>query len=284
MLAHQLALNFIKYYPFDHSTDRTIIGLAAGFDKNCDLLSHIHKLGFAFAEVGTLTPKENKGNRYAKIIKFDHSMINNLGLPNIGIDKAIPKLQKAKPKIPILTNISPLPDSTFQEIQDAVLKIENYCSAIVLNLFCPNIRYNINKMDLIKIKSSRPIFIKLSPDLSYRELNEIVTEAIDNNVKGYVLTNSLPVQGGGLSGKRLKDFSNASIRMVNKIKDEKQIIIGCGGIETTEDILEKIDLGANYVELLTSWILSINPLYIHNLNKNLDNTVINLQNIEKILI
>lgn len=273
MLIHKLALNFIKYYPFNYYDDRTIIGLAAGFDKNCDILSHIHKLGFAFAEVGSLTPKENKGNG-SKIVKFDHSMINNLGLPNIGIDKAIPKLQNAHPKIPILINISPLPDSTFQDIQNSIIKIQKYanhsCSAIVLNLFCPNIRYCTDKMDLIKVKSSKPIFIKLSPDLSCKEIQEIVTESIENNIRGYVLTNSLPVQNGGLSGKRMKDFSNASISVVNKLKTKNQIIIGCGGIETTEDISEKINLGANYVEILTGWLLSKNPLFIHNMNKKLN--------------
>ena len=276
MLIHKLALNFIKYYPFNYSDHRTIIGLAAGFDKNCDIISHIHKFGFAFAEVGSLTPKENKGNK-PKIIKFDHSMINNLGLPNIGIDKAIPKLQKANPKIPILINISPLPNSTFQDIQNSINKIEKYAnhsfSAIVLNLSCPNInpsiRYDMDKIDLIKVKSSKPIFIKLSPDLSYNQLNQIVTNATEHNIKGYVLTNSLSTSNGGLSGRRLKDFSNASIRVINKLKTEDQIIIGCGGIETKEDILEKINLGADYVEILTSWLLNRNPLYIHNLNNSL---------------
>lgn len=272
MLIHKLALNFIKYYPFDYSDNRTIIGLAAGLDKNCDILSHIHKFGFAFAEVGSLTPKENKGNK-PNIKRFDHSMINNLGLPNIGIDKAIPKLQKANPKIPILINISPLPNSTFQDIQNSIDKIEKYAnhsySAIVLNLFCPNSICDIDKMDLIKIKSSKPIFIKLSPDLSYKQLSQIVTSAIEYNIKGYVLTNSMPVQNGGLSGRRLKDFSDASIRIINKLKTEDQIIIGCGGIETKEDILEKINLGADYVEILTGWLLSRNPLYIHNLNNDL---------------
>ena len=185
MFIHKLALNFIKYYPFNYSDHKTIIGLAAGLDKNCDILSHIHKFGFAFAEVGSLTPKENKGNK-PKIIRFDHSMINNLGLPNIGIDKAIPKLQKANPKIPILINISPLSNSTFQDIQNSIDKIEKYVnhsySTIVLNLSCPNIgpniRYDMDKIDLIKVKSSKPIFIKLSPYLSYNELNDIATNAI----------------------------------------------------------------------------------------------------------
>lgn len=282
MFIHKLALNFIKYYPFNYSDHRTIIGLAAGLDKNCDIISHIHKFGFAFAEVGSLTPKENKGNK-PKIIRFDHSMINNLGLPNIGIDKAIPKLQKSNPKIPILINISPLPSSTFQDMQNSINKIEKYanhsCSAIVLNLFCPNIirglRENIcdmDKIDLMKVKSSKPIFIKLSPDLSYKELNQITTNAIEHNIKGYVLTNSLPIQNGGLSGRRLKDFSNASIKVINKLKTEDQIIIGCGGIETKEDILEKINLGADYVEILTGWLLSKNPLYIRNLNNALGDT------------
>lgn len=275
MFIHKLALNFIKYYPFNYSDHRTIIGLAAGLDKNCDVLSHIHKFGFAFAEVGSLTPKENKGNK-PKIIKFDHSMINNLGLPNIGIEKAIPKLQKANPKIPILINISPLSNNKFQDIQNSIKKIEKYanhsCSAIVLNLFCPNIRCDIDKIDLIKVKSSKPIFIKLSPDLSYKELDEIVTNAIEHNIKGYVLTNSLHIPNGGLSGRRLKDFSNTSIKIINKLKTEDQIIIGCGGIETSEDILEKTNLGADYVEILTGWLLSRNPLYIHNLNNSLGDT------------
>ncbi len=279
MLIHKLALNFIKYFPFNYSNHRTLIGLAAGFDKNCDIISHIHKFGFAFAEVGSLTPKENKGNK-PKIIKFDHSIINNLGLPNIGIDRALPKLQKSYPKIPILINISPLFDSTFKDIQNSIYKIEKYAyhsySGIVLNLSCPNIKCNLDKIDLIRIKSSfsirgfsKPIFIKLSPDLSYNDISEIVTEAIENDINGYVLTNSLPTSNGGLSGRRLKDFSNTSIRIVNKLKTEDQIIIGCGGIETIEDISEKITLGADYIEILTSWLLNKNPLFINNLNKNL---------------
>lgn len=274
MFIHRLALNFIKYYPFDYSNHRTIIGLAAGFDKNCDIISHIHKFGFAFAEIGSITPKENKGNK-SKIIRFNHSIINNFGVPNIGIDRVIPKLKSSKPKIPILINIAPLPDSTLKDMQDSINKIEKYVynsfTAIVLNLSCPNIRCDIDKTDLLKVRSSKPIFLKLSPDLSYNQLNDIVSNAIDQNIKGYVLTNSLPVQKGGLSGRRLKDFSNASIRVVNKLKTADQIIIGCGGIETKEDILEKINLGADYVELLTSWLLNKNPLYINNLNRSLGN-------------
>lgn len=278
MLIHKLALQFIKYYPFDYYPKRTIIGLAAGFDKNCDLLSYIHKLGFAFAEVGSLTPKENKGNKYSRIIKTDHSIINNLGLPNIGIDKAIPKLKAARPKIPILVNISALYYDTFQDVQDSVFKVQPYCAAIVLNLHCPNISHGIYPADLIKIKSSKDIFLKLGPDLTKSELSQIVTEAIDYGVKGYVLTNSMPTPGGGLSGRRLKDFSNASIALVNKLKSEDQIIIGCGGIETTEDVLEKIDLGATCVELLSSWILSKSPLYINNLNNDINNKTAELNN------
>lgn len=280
MFVHKLALNFIKYYPFDYSDHKTIIGLAAGFDKNCDIVSHIHKFGFAFAEIGSLTPKENKGNK-PKIIKFNHSMINNLGLPNIGIDKVIPKLQRANPKIPILINISPLPSSTYQDIQNSINKIEKYAnhsySAIVLNLSCPNIGPNIScdidKIDLIKVKSSKPLFIKLSPDLSYNQLNQIATNAIEHNIKGYILTNSLHTPNGGLSGRFIKDFSNTSITTINKLKTEDQIIIGCGGIETKEDILEKINLGADYVEILTGWLLNRNPLYINNLNKSLNNSL-----------
>ncbi len=279
MFIHKLALNFIKYYPFDYSNHRTIIGLAAGFDKDCDIISNIHKFGFAFAEVGSLTPKESKGNK-PKIIRFDHghSMINNLGLPNIGIDKALPKLQKANPKIPILINISPLPDSTFQDIQNSVDKIgkctNHFYSAIILNLSCPNIAQDhVCDMDkIMRAKSSKSIFIKLSPDLSYNQLKEIATSAIEYDIKGYVLTNSLYTRNGGLSGRLLKEHSNLSIKLINKLKNEDQIIIGCGGIETKDDILEKINLGADCVEILTSWLLNRNPLYIHNLNKSLGDT------------
>ena len=271
MLTHELALKFIKYYPFSHYQNRTMIGLAAGLDKNCDTLSHIHKFGFSFVEVGSLTPKENKGNKNSKIIRFDHSIINNLGLPNIGIDKAIPKLEKAKPKIPVLVNISPLTDSTFQKMQDSIVKIEklNNISAIVLNLSCPNIFCTEDRIDLIRLKCIKPLFIKLPPDISHNQLEEIVTDAVNYDIDGYVLTNSFKTPKGGLSGRRLKDFSNASIRIVNKLKAERQIIIGCGGIETAEDILYKIDSGAKCVEVLTSWILSKNPWHIDNLNKDL---------------
>lgn len=271
MLIHELALKFIKYYPFSHYQDKTIIGLAAGFDKNCDTISYIHKFGFSFIEVGSLTPKENKGNKNSKIVKINHSIINNLGLPNIGIDKAIPKLERAKPKIPVLVNISPLPDSTFQEMQNSIFKIEKLhnVSAIVLNISCPNIFCPEDRIDLIKLKCHKPMFIKLSPDLSYNELEEIVTEAVNYDIDGYVSTNSFQTSRGGLSGRKLKDFSNDTIRTVNKLKEERQTIIGCGGIETSEDVMEKIYLGAKYVEILTSWILSKNPLHINNLNKDL---------------
>lgn len=271
MFTHELALKFIKYYPFSHFQNRTMIGLAAGFDKNCDTLSHIHKFGFSFVEVGSLTPKENKGNKNAKIKRFDHSIINNLGLPNIGIDKAIPKLERAKPKIPVLANISPLTDSTFQEMQDSVIKIEKLynISAIILNISCPNILCIEDRIDLIRLKCNKPLFIKLSPGISYNQLEEIVTDAVNYDIDGYILTNSLQSPEGGISGRQLKDFSNNSIKIVSKLKAERQIIIGCGGIETVEDIIYKIGSGAKCVEILTSWILSKNPWYIDNLNKDL---------------
>ena len=274
MISHTIASKFIKLYPFDHSRNATIIGLAAGFDKNCDLISHIHKLGFAFIEVGSLTPKEHKGNKNQRIIKYGSSMINNLGLPNVGIDKALPKLQKAKPRIPIYVNIAALPYNTIQDMQNFIYKIEQYCSGIVINASCPNVEHCLQITDLIKVKSTKPLFIKLDPNLRDISIKEIVSEAINNNIKGYVLTNTLSMPDGGLSGNGLKDYSNRTIKTVNALKSEDQIIIGCGGIKTVDDVIEKVNLGSRYVEVLTSWILSMNPLYIDKLNKKYRKTIL----------
>ena len=261
------------------------IGLAAGFDKNAEAISGLFDLGFGFLELGTVTPMPQKGNDKPRVFKIPEyeAVIQRLGFNNKGIEDFIRNLKNFdKKKNQILgINIGKNKNSEddFSDYEFLYSTVEGYADYITINISSPNtpgLRDLQKKENITKLISTLPpktkaTFIKISPDLNDKELNDLCNIALESDkVDGLILTNttitrqnlhSKPVKNswkidevGGLSGPPLRNLSNQIIHKVYKKTKGKIVLIGVGGVSSGKDAFEKISLGCNLVQLYTSLI------------------------------
>lgn len=275
------------------------VGLSAGFDKNAELIDIMPSLGFGFTEVGSITGEYCEGNPKPRLwrLKESKSLAVYYGLKNDGCEIISQKLKGKKFKIPVGISIAktncPETVDTDNAIKDyfkayqAFAKIGNY---ITINISCPNAYgdqpfTDVTKLEalLVKIYSipkTKPIFIKISPDLAEKEVDDIINLAIKFNIDGFVCTNltknrnnkniideTVP-EKGGLSGKAVGDLSLELIKYVYKKTKGKFVIIGVGGISNAEDAYRKILAGASLLELITGMIFE-GPQVISDINLGL---------------
>ena len=261
------------------------IGLAAGFDKNAEAISGLFDLGFGFLELGTVTPMPQKGNDKPRVFKIPEyeAVIQRLGFNNKGIEDFIRNLKNFdKKKNQILgINIGKNKNSEddFSDYEFLYSTVEGYADYITINISSPNTpglrdlqkKENITKLISILPPKTKATFIKISPDVNDKELNDLCNIALESNkVDGLILTNttitrqnlhSKPVKNswkidevGGLSGPPLRNLSNQIIHKVYKKTKGKIVLIGVGGVSSGKDAFEKISLGCNLVQLYTSLI------------------------------
>ena len=261
------------------------IGLAAGFDKNAEAISGLFDLGFGFLELGTVTPMPQKGNDKPRVFKIPEyeAVIQRLGFNNKGIEDFIRNLKnfdKKKKKI-LGINIGKNKNSEddFSDYEFLYSTVEEYADYITINISSPNTpglrdlqkKENITKLISILPPKTKATFIKISPDVNDKELNDLCNIALESDkVDGLILTNttitrqnlhSKPVKNswkidevGGLSGPPLRNLSNQIIHKVYKKTKGKIVLIGVGGVSSGKDAFEKISLGCNLVQLYTSLI------------------------------
>lgn len=261
------------------------IGLAAGFDKNAEAISGLFDLGFGFLELGTVTPMPQKGNDKPRVFKIPEyeAVIQRLGFNNKGIEDFIRNLKNFnKKKNQILgINIGKNKNSEddFSDYEFLYSTVEGYADYITINISSPNTpglrdlqkKENITKLISILPPKTKATFIKISPDVNDKELNDLCNIALESDkVDGLILTNttitrqnlhSKPVKNswkidevGGLSGPPLRNLSNQIIHKVYKKTKGKIVLIGVGGVSSGKDAFEKISLGCNLVQLYTSLI------------------------------
>jgi len=283
------------------------VGLAAGFDKRADLYNHISAFGFGHIEIGTVNPLPQPGNpkpRLFRIIK-DKALINRMGFNNPGVDVFVENLKKNKPKVIIGGNIGKNTDTPNDTaLQDYLIcfeKLYEWVDYFVINVSCPNIA-GMNKLqekdELVKIlyalaqvnnlKSKRkPMLVKISPDLSEHQLDELLEIVHSTNIDGIIATNTtttrdtLTIQPrliekigkGGLSGKPLRQKSTEVIRYLYKKSEGKIPIIATGGIMNEADAIEKIHAGASLVQIYTGFIYE-GPFLVKRINKALFKSVL----------
>lgn len=281
------------------------VGLAAGFDKDADAFEELGLLGFGFVEIGTVTPKGQVGNPKPRVFRLneDNALINRMGFNNHGVDYAIEKLKKRKNNNLIIGgNIGKNKDTSLDSAdQDYIIsfkKLFPYVDYFVINVSSPNTP-NLRKLQekepltklinqLLLINNSKlkpkPIFLKIAPDLTSSQLDDIIEITNKTGLSGIIATNTtisrknLKIQNhklesignGGLSGKPLRDISTIIIRYLRDNLDEKKKIIGVGGISSPEDALEKLNAGADLVQIFTSFIYE-GPSLIKNINKAIEN-------------
>jgi dihydroorotate dehydrogenase len=275
------------------------VGLSAGFDKNAQLIKITPSLGFGFTEIGSVTGMPSAGNSKPRLwrLKKSKSLAVYYGLKNDGCE-IISKRLKGK-IFPIPVGIS-IAKTNCKEKVDTEKAIEDYFKAYnaftnigdytTINISCPNAFggqpfTDASKLDalLLKIMSipkTKPIFLKISPDLNNDEIDSIIEIVSKYNIDGFICSNltknrenkniidkNIP-EKGGLSGKVVADLSDDLIRYVYKKTNGKYVIIGVGGIFTTEDAYRKIKAGASLVELITGMVFE-GPQVISDINLGL---------------
>ena len=276
------------------------IGLAAGFDKNGELLPLLQALGFGFLELGSVTALASLGNPKPRIFRLptDSSMINRMGLPNWGADKFAVHLAKQKLTTPIGINIAKTPGSKngIDDFATSFRKLHHLGCYSVFNLSCPNTTDGKTFEDpalfaefatkLVQLrqelKVTKPLLIKLSPDTDAKAVRKIVEFAVKQGFDGFVVSNTTATRSGlatnsaaiekigrgGLSGKALLLLANQQLKTVHEIVGNKKILIGVGGIMNLNDLLTKFSAGAQLVQIYTGFIYG-GPFFVRELNRGL---------------
>ncbi len=265
------------------------VGLAAGFDKDAKLFDELSAFGFGFIEVGTVTPKAQPGNEKPRMFRLlkDEALINRMGFNNDGVEAMRERLKKRKIfKVIIGGNIGKnkitLNENAIADYEYCFEKLFDVVDFFVVNVSSPNtpnLRELQEKEPLTKLlsrlkelnskkKNPKPILLKIAPDLSNEQLDDIVSIVNETKIDGVVATNTtisrenlrtpnseLKTMGaGGLSGKPLAKRSTEVIKYISEKSGGSIPIIASGGIHSAEDAIEKINAGASLVQVYTGFI------------------------------
>jgi dihydroorotate dehydrogenase len=271
------------------------VGLAAGFDKDAKLYKELSNFGFGFIEVGTLTPKPQDGNPKKRLfrLKKDKAIINRMGFNNGGVMAAVERLKSNKTVL-IGGNIgknkltpNENADADYQICFEALFDFVDYFVVNVSSPNTPNLRELQEKEPLKKllqslqdnpfqVKSAKPIFLKIAPDLTDSQLLDIIEIVNETKITGVIATNTTlsrenlrsenKLETGGLSGKPLTERSTAIIRFLSQKSQKSFAIIGVGGIHSAEDAIEKLAAGADLIQLYTGFIYE-GPALVKSINK-----------------
>ena len=277
------------------------VGLAAGFDKNAKYINELSYCGFGFIEIGTLTPKAQAGNPKVRLfrLKEDHGIINRMGFNNEGVEMAIHHLKKARKNGVIVGgNIGKNKVTPNEKAVDDYLicfeRLFDFVDYFVVNVSSPNTP-NLRALQekeplehLLNVLVSKnntydnpkPILLKIAPDLSNTQLDDIVDIFSSTHIDGLIATNTTisrenlvtdvkvvkGIGAGGLSGRPVKNRSTEVIRYIANKSHGKIPIIGVGGIHSEEDAIEKLKAGATLIQMYTGFIYE-GPAVIKRINK-----------------
>jgi len=281
------------------------VGLAAGFDKNADVISEMANLGFGFIEVGTVTPLPQDGNPKPRMFRLpaDGGLINRMGFNNMGMDVVAEHIASYRKNTPASqkgiiiggnigkNKVTPNEEAVNDYIKcfDRLFDLVDYFVVNVSSPNTPGLRELQEKEPLMNLLStlqqrnskngiSRPILLKIAPDLTNSQLNDIVEIVQQSGIAGVIATNTtisreglvspgqLKNETGGLSGKPVAKRSTEVIQYLFEKSKGSFPIIGVGGIHSPEDALDKIAAGASLVQLYTGFIYE-GPGLIGSINK-----------------
>lgn len=264
------------------------LGMAAGFDKNAEVPDALLRLGFGFAEVGTVTPLPQPGNPKPRIFRLveDRAVINRLGFNNEGHAPFGQRLaaRSARPGI-VGVNIGANKDSADRigDYELGVRRFAHHASYLTVNISSPNTpglrdmqaRESLAEL-LSRVVAARdaaaegqpkkaPVFLKIAPDLHEADLEDIAAEIAEKQIEGVIVSNTTigrpklagaahAGETGGLSGKPLFQRSTIALGRMRRLLGPDMAIIGVGGVDSAETALEKIRAGADLVQLYTGMI------------------------------
>ncbi len=278
------------------------IGLAAGFDKDGNAFPTMAALGFGFVEVGTVTPQPQAGNPKPRLFRLpkDEALINRMGFNNAGVAALAQRLQGKRPKGLIIGgNIGKNKVTPNEEaVRDYEICFEQlfpHVDYFVVNVSSPNtpgLRELQDKEPLTKLlnrlqelnqqrKTPKPILLKIAPDLTDAQLDDIVEIVQNTGINGVIATNTTisreglqqetgKIGAGGLSGQPLRQRSTEVIRYLKEKSNGQITIIGVGGIASPADALEKLEAGASLVQIYTGLIYE-GPALVKRINRQLRN-------------
>lgn len=278
------------------------VGLAAGFDKNAVLYNELANFGFGFIEIGTVTPLGQEGNPKKRLfrLKHDAGIINRMGFNNDGLETVIQQLKKNKGKLIIGGNIGKntqtSSDLYTRDYELCFKGLHPFVDYFVLNVSCPNVGSHAKLNDksyLIELISAvqklnkqeltqKPILLKIAPDLNNNQLDEIIELVAETKIDGVIASNTSvtrnnlkasdqllkEIGNGGLSGQPIKELGTRVIRYLAQNSNKAFPIIGVGGIHSAQDALDKIEAGADLVQIYTGFIYE-GPGLIKKINKAL---------------
>jgi dihydroorotate dehydrogenase len=276
------------------------VGLAAGFDKDAQMIDLLEPFGFGSIEIGTLTPKPQPGNEKPRLfrLKKDKALINRMGFNNEGVNNAVTRLKKRKSKILVGGNIgkNKLTDNDmaigdYEYTFEALFAVVDYFVVNVSSPNTPNLRDLQDKEPLSKLlirlqernnekEKRKPILLKIAPDLNDYQLQEIVEIVQESKIDGIIATNTTiardglvtnvqkikEIGDGGLSGKPLTTRATEVIKFLRQALGQDICIIGVGGIMSPEDAVDKLKAGANLIQIYSGFIYN-GPSFVKNINK-----------------
>ena len=281
-------------------TFKNPVGLAAGFDKNAVLYNELANFGFGFIEIGTVTPKGQAGNPKKRLfrLKDDKGIINRMGFNNEGLEAAIENLKKNKGKVIIGGNLgkntTTLPENYTEDYCEVCKALHPFVDYFVLNVSCPNVgsHAKLNDKDYLvelisacqelnsKEEKQKPILLKIAPDLNDIQLDEIIELVHETKIDGVIASNTstnrdnlkaskerlAAIGNGGVSGQPVKNQSTKVIKYLAEKSNKSFPIIGVGGIHSEQDALEKMNAGADLVQVYTGFIYE-GPKLVKRINK-----------------
>lgn len=276
------------------------VGLAAGFDKDALRVDELASFGFGFIEIGTVTPRAQSGNPKPRLFRLpeDKAVINRMGFNNQGVDAAAMRLAKRKTPVVIGGNLGKNKVTPNENAVDDYLagfeKLYEQVDYFVVNVSSPNtpnLRDLQDKEPLTRLlraiqerndrkKRRKPVLLKIAPDLTDGQLDDIVEIVKETRLDGLIATNTTisreglhtppseveAIGNGGLSGRPVLDRSNDVLRYLRKKLGADFPIIGVGGIMSPEDAWEKLRAGATLIQIYTGFIYE-GPSFVKRINR-----------------
>ena len=264
------------------------VGLAGGLDKNGEFYNDMANFGFGFVEIGSLTPKPQDGNPKPRCFRVpqDRAIINRFGINNKGVRNAVEHLKKDRPEVIVAANISKnttsINEDAAKDYETAFALLYDFVDMFVVNVSCPNV-VGLTALQDISFLSDivdrlldlrryydtyRPILLKVSPDLSSEQLDDIIDYCLRSGIDGIVAGNTTrkrdgltisqeridEIGNGGMSGAPVHKKNLELVRYIHQKSEGRLPIIGVGGIMSGEDAKAMLDAGASLVEIYSGFI------------------------------
>lgn len=282
------------------------VGLAGGLDKNGEFYNDMADYGFGFVEIGSLTPKPQDGNPKPRCFRVpqDKAIINRFGINNKGVKNAVEHLKKERPEVIVAANISKnttsINEDAAKDYETSFALLYDFVDMFVVNISCPNV-VGLTALQDISFLSDivdrlldlrryydtyRPILLKVSPDLSREQMDDIIDYCLRSGIDGIVAGNTtrsrdgltIPqskideIGNGGMSGAPVHKKNLELVRYIHTKSQGRLPIIGVGGIMSGKDAQAMIEAGASLVEIYSGFIYE-GPGLVKNIITHLENTV-----------